>query len=73
MHLLVNEMKVDGIISKAMFGLYLTDTASQSKIHFGGYDESIVQKAIEENQIEITDPDEFNGIYWMKINSEYHW
>ena len=42
MHLLVNEMKVDGIISKAMFGLYLTDTASQSKIHFGGYDESIV-------------------------------
>lgn len=43
MHLLVNEMKVDGIISKAMFGLYLTDTASKSKIHFGGYDESIVQ------------------------------
>lgn len=71
MHLLVNEMKVDGIISKAMFGLYLTDTASQSKIHFGGYDESIVQQAIEENQIQITD--DFDGIYWMKINSKYHW
>ena len=32
-----------------------------------------LREAIEENQIEITDPDEFNGIYWMKINSEYHW
>ena len=32
LHLLVNELKKDGVISKAMFGVYLTTTSSDSKI-----------------------------------------
>jgi hypothetical protein len=37
-HLLVNELVKDGVISKAQFGVYLTTTNQDSKIHFGGYD-----------------------------------
>lgn len=41
-HLLVNELKKDGVISKAMFGIYLTEVTQDSKIHFGGYDQAFV-------------------------------
>lgn len=71
MHLLVKELKVDGVIDKAMFGMYLADTETQSKIHFGGYDKDIVEQAVKENNIETTD--DFDGIFWMTINSNYHW
>ena len=31
-HLLVNQLKKDGVISKAMFSMYLTEYTSQSKV-----------------------------------------
>eukprot|EP00356_Strombidium_inclinatum_P015291 CAMPEP_0170486476 /NCGR_PEP_ID=MMETSP0208-20121228/5488_1 /TAXON_ID=197538 /ORGANISM="Strombidium inclinatum, Strain S3" /LENGTH=83 /DNA_ID=CAMNT_0010760433 /DNA_START=857 /DNA_END=1108 /DNA_ORIENTATION=+ len=69
MHLLVNELKKDGILDKAMFGLYLTDTNADSKIHFGGYDLRIVEEA----KKEFGDQGTEDGIFWMKINSYDHW
>ena len=42
MHHLVQELKEDGVIESAIFAIYLTNTDEQSKIHFGGYDQSIV-------------------------------
>ena len=51
MHLLVNELKIDGVIDKAMFGMYLADVETQSKMHFGGYDKNIVEQAVQENNI----------------------
>jgi hypothetical protein len=44
-HLLVTELKNDGIVDKAMFAVYLGDVyqkTSKSKVSFGGYDESLV-------------------------------
>lgn len=41
-HLLVNQLYQDEVIEKPIFALYLTEFTSQSKIHFGGYDKSIV-------------------------------
>lgn len=38
MHLLVNELKNDKKIAKAMFAILLADTSGVSKIQFGGYD-----------------------------------
>lgn len=68
--MLVNELKKDGVISKAMFGVYLTTTNQESKIHFGGFDQAIVDKSIRENgEVEGSE----NGIFWMNINSNYHW
>jgi len=74
-HLLVTQLKEDGIIEKAMFALYLTKIPAQSKMHFGGYDKAIVENAIKENRALGLDdvvkaPD---GIYWMDINSDVHW
>ena len=43
-HLLINELKNDNIIDRAMFAMYLTDNTQQSKMHFGGYDQSIVDR-----------------------------
>ena len=53
LHLLVNELEKDGVIDKAVFAVYLADTAHQSKITFGGYDTELAS----------------DGISWMKINS----
>ena len=69
-HLLVDELKKDGVIDKAMFGVLLTTTGKQSKIHFGGYDYDFVQKSIEENG---DNSETADGIFWMNIDSDYHW
>lgn len=37
-HLLVNQLKADGVIAKAMFAMYLTEYTSQSRMQFGGFD-----------------------------------
>lgn len=43
-HLLVDELKNDGVIDKAMFAFDLrstADTSKESKVTFGGYDLAI--------------------------------
>lgn len=37
-HILIEELKNDGIIDRAMFAMYLSDKSEVSKVHFGGYD-----------------------------------
>ena len=37
-HILIDELKNDNIIERAMFAMYLRDQSEQSKMHFGGYD-----------------------------------
>lgn len=73
-HLLVDQLKADGVISKAMFALYLTEYTSQSRMQFGGYDQTIIEQSLREagkDSEKISDtPD---GIYWMDINSDVHW
>ena len=49
-HLLINELKKDGIIDKALFAMYLTDYRKKSKMHFGGWDASILAESIKENK-----------------------
>ena len=74
MHLLVDQLKQDGVISKAMFAMYLTDELSQSRVQFGGYDDSIVEKSIQEaGQQSTMISDSPDGIYWMEISSQSHW
>ena len=41
-HILIEELKNDGIISRCMFAMYLQDTSQQSVMHYGGYDPAIV-------------------------------
>jgi len=43
--LLVNELKIDGKIDKAIFGIYLDDDFHQSKITFGSYDKQIIKES----------------------------
>ena len=55
--------------------MYLTKMPAQSKMHFGGYDKSIVDTAIAEN-VKLGKDDFIkapDGIYWMEINSDVHW
>ena len=59
-HLLVNELKKDGVIEKAMFSIYLTDLSGQSYMEFGSYNQSIISESS-------------GGIFWMQINSQVHW
>mmetsp|Transcript_14305 Transcript_14305/g.24345 ORF Transcript_14305/g.24345 Transcript_14305/m.24345 type:complete len:119 (+) Transcript_14305:677-1033(+) len=74
MHLLIDELKNDGVLEKAMFAVYLTFTTSQSKIQFGGYDKSLVEASIREDQDgQITSSTSSDGIFWMDINSDNHW
>ena len=68
-HLLVDELKNDGIIDKAMFSMYLTDETEQSKMHFGGYDLKIVERYRAVNRETPTK----DGVHWMEINSDIHW
>lgn len=68
-HLLIQELKNDNIIDKAMFSMFLTDTSQQSRMHFGGYDQTIIDKFKEYNSGSSSD----DGVYWMKINSDIHW
>ena len=51
-HLLVNELKKDGVIEKAIFSVYLTDLSGQSYMEFGSYDQAIVSESN-------------GGIFWM--------
>ena len=74
MHLLVNELKKDGIIKEAVFAIYLTDTRGQSTMQFGGYDPEIVLDSMKENgKDDASISDAPDGIYWMSINSDVHW
>ena len=74
MHLLVNELKKDGIIKSAVFAIYLTDTRGQSTMQFGGYDPEIVLDSMKENgESDAAISDTPDGIYWMQINSDVHW
>jgi len=80
-HLLINELKKDGIIDKALFSMYLTDYRKKSKIyrkkskmHFGGWDETILAESVKENKkLGVDTSKSDNGISWMDINSEIHW
>ena len=43
-------------------------------MQFGGYDESLVEQSIlEAGQQSAKVSDSPDGIYWMEINSEFHW
>lgn len=73
-HLLINELKKDGIIDKALFAMYLTDYRKKSKMHFGGWDENILAESVKENKkLGVDTSKSDNGISWMDINSEIHW
>jgi hypothetical protein len=41
-------------------------------VQFGGYDPKIVEQSIEE-RASTRSSDTPDGIYWMEINSMYHW
>jgi len=79
LHLLVSELKKDKAITSSMFSLYLADRFDESKIQFGGYDQSIVDASIQANKANLKNVDSSqvsessDGIYWMDINSKYHW
>lgn len=68
-HLLINELKNDGIIDKAMFSMYLTDNSQQSKMQFGGWDQTIIDRYKKFNNGSTSN----DGVYWMRINSDIHW
>lgn len=73
-HLLVDELKKDGVIDRAMFAMYLADDRAKSFAHFGGYDQKIVEESVRELEAAGVDTsDSENGIYWMEINSDSHW
>ena len=64
-----------------MFGLLISDerTGKPSKIHFGGYDQSIIDKAntkIDPNfkgdKSKVLDKTE-DGIFWLNVHSNDHW
>ena len=40
--LFIDELEEDGVISQRIFSVFLADTRTQSKVHFGGWDERIV-------------------------------
>ena len=43
-------------------------------MQFGGYDAAIVEKSILENgKVNNKSSDSPDGIYWMSINSNFHW
>ena len=53
-----------------MFSLYLGDVEEESKIFFGGYDQTIIDKSLEDRtdkEKEINKSE--NGIYWMDNTS----
>ena len=68
-HLLVEELKNDKVIDHAMFAMYLRDKSEQSIVHFGGYDQSVVDRFRGLNTYDAP----IDGIYWMDINSDQHW
>jgi hypothetical protein len=73
-HLLVNELKKDGVIDRAMFAMYLADDRRKSVAHFGGYDPKIVEESLREMKDRGIDTSgSEGGIYWTAINSDVHW
>lgn len=70
MHLLVDELKKDGVIDKAQFSMYLTTYDKQSRVYFGGYNQDIVDKSYQDAKK--NDPSA-QPIYWLPINSNWHW
>ena len=73
-HLFIYELKVDGAIDRALFYLYLDDPDHDSAIHVGEWDQSIVDESILEfGSFQKDEEADENGIYWMGVNSEYHW
>lgn len=69
-HLLVDELKKDGVIDKAQFSMYLTTYDKQSRVYFGGYNQDIVDKSYQDAKK--NDPSA-QPIYWLPINSNWHW
>lgn len=70
-HLLVDELKNDGVIDKAMFAFDLrsqTDYENFSKVTFGGYDRSIAMDRARPYR----DIDDFGEpiVHWMEQDSE---
>ena len=49
-HLLVTELKKDGVIDKAMFAVFLGEyyRKSKSTVRFGGYDQNIIEESKKE-------------------------
>lgn len=73
-HLLIFELKKDGAIDRALFSAYLEDGDHNSALHIGTWDQSIVDESILEFGSFEKDPEaDENGIYWMDVNSQYHW
>ena len=53
-----------------MFSMYLTTYDKQSRAYFGGYNQEIVDRA--HAVAKANDPNA-QPIYWLPINSGYHW
>ena len=69
----IKELKKNGVISEAIFALYLAETDTQSLMHIGGYDQTIVDTAYEANEWSHLFGYEYEGIYWLEIDSVVHW
>ena len=73
-HLLVDELKNDGVIDKAMFAFDLrsqADLTAFSKVTFGGYDPEIALDRARPYR----DFDDFGEpiVHWMEQDSQQHW
>lgn len=69
-HLLMNELKKDKVIDRAMFAVFLDDTKGASMIHIGGFDQKIVDDSVKDAQDRgLTE----QGIRWMPITTDIHW
>lgn len=69
-HLLIDELKNDGVIDKAMFAFDLRSTADTqhfSKVTFGGYDLAIAQERASEFRDYDDDGNPF--VHWMRQDS----
>ena len=64
-------MYIAGAINRPVFSIYLTWLEEQSKIYFGGYDQSIIEKA--GTQGTDSKNKSKDGIFWMNVGSEDHW
>ena len=73
-HLLVDELKNDGRIDKAMFAFDLRSVSNpsyESKVTFGGYDMAVAQERA--TVFRDFDDDGLAFIHWMTQDSEQHW
>lgn len=70
--LLLTSLAKSGAIRNAIFGLYITYSNKQSKMHIGGWDDNYIKAAYPKG-VDLTGKYAADLICWMDVNSNNYW